>query len=574
MPFKDGYVLSTVLFIAISVASICLTSISCSPGGESAKADTVFFNGVIYTVDDAFSVAEAAAIKDGKFIAVGGDEEILALAGPQTRRIDLGGKAVVPGLVDAHAHMMLYSLGLDRIDAMGAPGAAAVAEMVAAWATMIPAGDWITGWGWDSNDWEGMEFPTRGMLDEAAPENPVSLFKQDGHAAWVNSEALRIAGIDRNTPDPPGGTIIRDSRGNPTGVLIDTAMNLVNSHIPEAPFEKQKELLTKAVQKWLAVGLVGIHDMGDGPEEAALVKALIDDGAFPFRIYFSYDNTLDNLDELLAAGTEEYGDGRLVIRSIKAFIDGSLGSHSAALLEPFEGRPGDTGLQITSRDELTDLAERCLNAGFQLETHACGDRGARIILDAYEEALSRVPTPDHRFRIEHAQMVDADDIPRFAQLGVIPSMQPTHCTSDNPWVIELVGAERAAGLYAWRSMLDAGSYIPCGSDFPVESINPMLGIYAAITRQHEDGTPEGGYNPEQRMTREEVLRGFTIWAAKAAFQEDRLGSIEPGKRADLVVLDRDIMKVPPLEIPGTKVLMTIFEGDVVYNSEPGVTEEQ
>ncbi len=562
-----GSEVSMVSLTAALVSIICLLLISCAPGDGAAKADTVYFNGVIYTVDDGFSVVEAVAISGGKFIAVGSNEEILALAGPETERIDLAGKAVVPGMVDAHAHMRWYSLGLDQINALGAPSAEAVAKMVAEKVATVSPGEWIQGQGWDSNDWKGMEFPTHALLDTVAPDNPVYLVKQDFHIAWVNSEAMRIAGIDRNTPDPDGGRIVHDDNGEPTGILVQNAMDLAYNCIPDASFEKMKELVSKALNNWLAVGLTGIHDMGGGSEEVRLVKELIDEDAFPFRIYYTYNNTVENLDELLAAGPEEYGDGRLVIRGVKAFIDVSLGSHTAALLEPFEGRPGDRGLLLMSREELALLGERCLKSGFQLVTHACGDRGARIVLDAYEDALSRVPATDHRFRMEHAQMVHPVDIPRFASLGVIPSMQPTHCTSDHPWVIELVGPERATYLYAWRSMLDAGAYVPCGSDFPVEDINPMFGIYAAVTRQHPDGTPENGYSPEQRMTREEVLKGFTIWAARVAFQEDKLGSIEPGKRADLVILDRDIMKVPPMEILSAKVLKTVLDGEVVYQSD-------
>ena len=562
-----GSELSMVSLTAALVSIICLLLISCTPGDGAAKADTVYFNGVIYTVDDGFSVVEAVAISGGKFIAVGSDEEILTLAGPETERIDLRGKAVVPGMVDAHAHMKWYSLGLDQINAIGAPSAEAVAEMVAEKVATVSPGEWIQGQGWDSNDWEGMEFPTHAMLDAVAPDNPVYLVKQDFHIAWVNSEALCIAGIDRNTPDPDGGRIVHDDNGEPTGILVQNARDLVYNCIPDASFEKRKELVSQAVDNWLAVGLTGMHDMGDGTEEVRLVKELIDEDAFPFRVYYTYNNTVENLDELLAAGPEEYGDGRLVIRGVKVLIDVSLGSHTAALLEPFEGRPGDRGLLLMSQEDLASLAERCLKSGFQLVTHACGDRGARVILNAYEEALKKVPTQDHRFRMEHAQMVDAADIPRFAELGVIPSMQPTHCTSDNPWVIELVGAERASHLYAWRSMVDAGSIIPCGSDFPVEEINPMFGIYAAVTRQHEDGTPEGGYQPELCLTREEALRGFTIWAAKVAFQEDKLGSIEPGKQADLVVLDRDIMKVPPMELLSAKVFKTVLDGEVVYQRD-------
>jgi predicted amidohydrolase YtcJ len=552
------------LVVVLMVGLLVLSACAPAQDAEAQQADTILYNGVFYTVDAEFSVAEAVAIKNKTVLAVGSNREILALAGPETLRIDLQGKAVVPGLVDAHTHMMGYALGLDQVDLMGCGSAEEAAAKVAAKAKDSQPGEWILGQGWDSNEWADRSFPTCAPLDKAAPANPVVLVKQDGHSCWINSAAMRAAGIDAGTPEPDGGKIIRDGAGNPSGVLVDTAMGLIESHVPPVSPERQRILLARAVRDWLAVGLVGIHDMGGGLEEIAAVKALIDQGDFPFRVYFNFADNLADLDEILKAGPAEYGDGRLVLRSVKAYIDGSLGSRSAALLEGYVGRPDDTGLLVNSKDYIQDLTERCLRAGFQVSTHACGDRGARLVLDAYEAALKSIPTADHRLRVEHAQLLAPGDFQRFASLGVIPSMQPSHCTSDFPWGIDLLGEERAKGAYAWRSFLDAGSIIPCGSDFPVERINPMLGFYAAITRQHEDGTPAEGYYPEQRMIREEALKGFTIWAAHAAFAEKEQGSLEPGKRADLVVLDRDIMKAPPRDIIDTKVVLTLLDGKIVY----------
>lgn len=553
------FFLTAILFALLSI-------IAMGKDVTTEKADVILHNGTIYTVDNDFSIAEAVAIKGKTIIAVGAGKEILGCKDANTIIIDLHGLTAVPGLVDAHAHMTMYAAGLDQINAIGARSPEEVAAKVAAKANKAGPGEWITGHGWDSNDWADRSFPTCAPLDKAAPDNPVFLTKQDGHSCWVNSKALQLAGINSDTRDPEGGTIIRDADGNPSGVLVDTAMELVRRLIPPTSKSRMKALLAQAVGNWLSVGLIGIHDMGGSPAEAALVKELIDEGNFPFRVYFHYDNTLKNLEELISAGPVSYGDGRLEIRAVKAYIDGSLGSHSAALLQPYTDRADDKGLLIMNQDDLQDLTERCLKAGFQVATHACGDRGARIVLNAYENALKNAPAPGHRLRIEHAQLIAPEDFRRFSSLGVLPSMQPSHCTSDFPWGIDLLGRKRAEGAYAWRSFIDAGSIVPCGSDFPVEDINPIQGFYAAVTRQHEDGTPQAGYFPEQRMTREEALKGFTIWAAYAAFAEETHGSIETGKRADLVVLDRDIMKIAPREIVGAKVILTMIDGKIVYHS--------
>jgi predicted amidohydrolase YtcJ len=549
-PLVAGIVLLAALFTAFQPAPL-------------EQADTILFNGTVYTVSDDWKVASAIAIKGNKILAVGGDEEILALAGPQTKKIDLEGKTVVPGLVDAHAHLTSYAASLDELCLVGTSSAEEIAALVKTKAAEIGPGHWIVGNGWDQNDWPVKEFPTHAVLDDAAPDNPVILTRIDGHAVWANSKAMALTGVSRDTKAPSGGEIIRDGRGEPTGIFVDEAEGLVTKGIPPTPPARLKELVAQAVKNCLAVGLTGIHDMGGGPAQIEMFRALIDEGRLPFRIYFNLSAGLPNIDALLAKGPQNYGDGKLIVRSIKCFADGALGSRGAYMLEPYSDRPDSHGLIVTSEEKLTDYAIRALKAGFQVSTHAIGDGGNRIVLNAYEAALKAVPTKDPRLRIEHAQVIAPEDIPRFAQLGVIPSMQPTHCTSDLPWAIDRIGFKRVKGAYAWRTLLDTGVFIPCGSDFPVEQIDPRLGLYAAVTRKHPDGTPVEPYYPEQFqqvMTREEALKGFTIWAAKAAFAESWLGSLEPGKRADLVVFDRDIMKVEPAEILKAKVVITMVDG--------------
>ena len=560
--------------VALSFSSALTTTPTSAQEAAAEPADVILLNGTVYTVDSEFAVAEAVAVRGNRIAAVGSTEEMRALVGPATLLIDLDGRTVIPGLVDAHVHLFGYAASLDRLDLVGTGSADEIAEMVAARAREVGPGAWILGRGWDQNDWPEQRFPTHEILDSAAPDNPVLLGRIDGHANWANAAAMEIGGVTRETDDPDGGEIIRDAEGNPTGVFIDAAEGLVGRHVPPMPRERLKVLLARAVRNCLAVGLVGVHDMGGGPANIALARELIDEGNFPFRLYFNLSSTLGNLDELLAEGPSCYGGGRLSVRSVKAYIDGALGSRGAALLEPYSDRPESTGLLMTTPEELQELTERCLRAGFQVSTHAIGDRGNRIVLDAYEAALAAVPRPDARLRIEHAQIIAPDDIPRFAQIGVLPSMQPTHCTSDFPWALDRLGPQRARGAYAWRSLLDTGVVIPCGSDFPVELIDPMLGFYAAVTRRHADGSPADGYFPEQRMRREEALRGFTAWAAYAAFAEGESGSLEPGKLADLVVLDRDIVRAPPQEILEAVVILTMVDGRIAYHRGAGASDPE
>ena len=569
---------STARFLTgIALAGMLVTGLAgCQPAADT-KADVVLFGGTVYTVDPDWKIATAVAIKGNEILATGSDSEIEAYIGPDTKKIDLAGKAVLPGLIDSHVNLVNYSGSLDSLDLVETTSAEEIAAMVRAKAEEIVPGEWILGYGWDHNVWPGRQFPTFEILDEAAPDNPVLLTRKDGHAGWVNSSAMKLAGITRATQAPSGGEIKRDAAGNPSGVFVDAAMDMVEKSVPPMSHERLANLIEQAVDNCLAVGLTGGHNMSVPPvvlggelEHIEIIKGMIEEGRFPFRLYFHLSDGLENLDEVMAQGHQNHGDGRLIVRAVKCFADGSLGSRSAAMLDPYTDDPSTSGLVVLDEAQLTDVSIRALKAGFQVTTHACGDRGAQITLNAYEAALKAVPTEDHRLRMEHAQMLAPEDIPRFAQLGVIPSMQPTHFTSDTPWVIDRIGMERVKYAYAWRTMLNTGVYVPCGSDFPVENINPMFGFYSAITRKHQDGTPEEPYYPshfDEVMTREEVLKGFTIWAAKAAFSEDWLGSLEAGKRADLVVLDRDVMKVEPPEILGTKVVLTMVDGEVVYRGE-------
>lgn len=552
--------------LVLTLISVTALLLSCAQP-QQKEADLVLHNGVIYTVDNNFSVVEAIAILNDKIVATGSDADLKVYIDSAKEKIDLGGKAVYPGLIDAHAHITGYAQNLDKIDFMDTTSAEQIAAMVAEKAKTLKPGEWITGRGWDQNDWPIKEFPTYQILSEAAPDNPVVLTRVDGHANWANAKAMEIAGVDKSTADPSGGEIIRDNNGNPTGVFIDNAETLITRHVPDMAPERTRELLKKAIANCNAAGLTGVHDMGGGPANVEMMKSLIDEDAFPFRVFFNYSTGLKNLDQILAAGIINHGDYKLVAGSIKAFCDGALGSRGAAMLEPYSDRPDSTGLIVDDEDRLAEFATKALENGFQMSVHAIGDKANRMTLNAYERAIKATGKTGARLRIEHSQILAPEDIPRFKELEVLPSMQPTHCTSDMPWAIDRVGEERAKGAYAWRSLLETGVIIPCGSDFPVEKIEPLRGFYSAVTRKHEDGQPENGYFPDQVMTRQEALKGFTIWAAYSGFMENVVGSLEVGKKADLIIMDRDIMKVPEEKILGSVVLKTFVDGKLVYSKE-------
>jgi predicted amidohydrolase YtcJ len=391
----------------------------------------------------------------------------------------------------------------------------------------------------------------------------------DGHAVWVNGTVLQLAKITRATPDPDGGKIVRDKAGNPTGVFVDNAVDMVEAVMPQPSEEERTEAFQRAVEECVKVGLTEVHDMGVDMEGIGIYKKLIARKRFPFRVYVAIGGVGEPWNQYLKRGPETNGyDGRLTVRALKLYADGALGSRGAALIEPYSDDPGNRGLTLTSSGQLKVAAMQALDKGFQVCIHAIGDRGNNIALNVYAEVLKSDPAKakDVRFRIEHAQVVDVNDIPRFHQLGVLPSMQPAHCTSDMYWAEDRVGPKRVRGAYAWRSFINSGSIIPAGSDSPVESPDPLRGFYAAITRQDQEGFPAGGWYPEQRMTREEALKGFTTWAAYASFEENTKGAIEEGKVADFTILSDDIMKIEPKQILDTRVEMTIIGGEVVYTA--------
>jgi predicted amidohydrolase YtcJ len=532
---------------------------------QQPRADLIVTNGRIYTVDETHPIVEAFAVKDGRIEFAGSAREAMALRGPQTRVVDLHGGTVIPGMVDAHAHFLGLGLGLQNVDLNDALSYDEVIARVVERAKRAPAGAWILGRGWDQNRWADTHFPTADALSRAVPDHPVWLTRVDGHAGLANAAALKAAGVTAATKDVTGGRIERDANGNPAGVFVDNAQSIVDRVVPPASREQERQALIDAAKEANRWGLVGLHDAGEGRATIDVVEELARAGQLSLRVYMMVSDDSAAIAHYFARGPQSaLYDGHLWIRTVKLYADGALGSRGAALLEPYSDDPKNVGLLRTTPQHIQDVATRALRAGFQVATHAIGDRGNRVALDAYEAALNAVPTADHRFRIEHVQILHHDDVPRFAQLGVIPSMQAVHATSDMYWAGTRLGAVRLLGAYVWRSLLNTGVVIPNGSDFPVERVNPLLSFHAAVTRQDARDWPPGGWFPEQRMTRDEALRSMTIWPAFAAFQETAMGSIAAGKYADFVILDRDIMTVGDRDLLGTQVLATYIGGKAVY----------
>lgn len=532
---------------------------------QQQPADLIVTNARIHTVDENRPLAEALAVRNGRILFVGSARGAEVYAGPRTQRLDLEGRTVIPGMVDAHVH--LYGLGtaLRTVDLVGTRSFDEVIARVVERARTTPPGQWIRGRGWDQNDWGDTRFPTHEALSRAVPDHPVHLTRVDGHAALVNARALELAGVTAQTPDPDGGRVMRDERGNATGVLIDRAMGIVSRVIPDASRGEIREAVLAAIAEVNKWGLTGVHDAGVGSQIIDVYEELAKEGRYNLRNYVMIASNDETLDRYFGRGPQNgLYDGRLWIRAIKISSDGALGSRGAALIEPYSDDPQNRGLITTPYERVRDVAVRALRAGFQLNVHAIGDRANRMVLDAFESALEEEPRADHRFRIEHAQIIHFQDIPRFAALDVIPSMQGSHQTSDMYWAMNRVGWTRVQGAYAWRSLLNTGVVIPNGSDFPVEHPNPLISFKAFVTRQDEDGWPAGGWFPAERTTREEALTSMTLWPAYAAFMERDYGSLAAGKVADFVVLDQDIMSVAPERILDTRVVMTVLGGKVVY----------
>jgi predicted amidohydrolase YtcJ len=531
-------------------------------------ADLVIIGGKVATVDSNFSITEAVAVQNNKIIFVGTNEEANKYIDAKTKVVKLNGELVLPGLVDSHGHLTGYGKSLEHIDLVGTNSFQEVLDLVKEKVETIKAGEWILGRGWDQNDWKVNEFPHHQALSRITPNNPVMLSRIGGHALLVNQKAIEIAGINGNTPDPDGGKIKREPHGKPTGIFIDNAEELITNYIPKYSTEKIRGIIQNAANNCVELGLTGMGDAGIPISRIDDYKYLIKNNKMPLRINAMLTDTVisDFSRFLQKYGINSYGDDFLKVKSVKLYADGALGSRGAALLEPYSDDPENSGLIVTDSLHILEVARAALNNDFQVCTHAIGDRAIRTILNIYEEALNENPHEDHRFRIEHSQIVNLNDIPRYAELQVIPAMQPQHAVSDMPWTEDRIGPDRVKGAFAFRSFIDEGLIIPCGSDVPVEIPNPLIGIHNAVTRQDAKGYPEGGWLPEQRMTIEEAIKGYTIWAATAAFQEDILGSIEVGKYADFTILDKDILTIDPMEILETKPIYTIVGGQIRYQA--------
>ena len=555
------------LVSSVTVAVIVSGAVAFS---RPKTADVVFLNGNIYTGSDQQPRAEALAIEGERVVFVGSTADARKRTGEQTRIIDLQGRTVLPGLTDAHCH--IFGVG-EREMTLNLEGSntreqflARVKERVA----QTARGEWVTGRGWIETFWNPPQFPTAAELDEIAPENPVFLTRADGHAAVANAAALRIAGITADTPAPFGGEILKDkTTGAPTGMLVDHATDLVEKHLPPATAADKERALLLGARRSIELGWCEVQNPGSDLEEVEIMRRSFDSGKLKLRIYNGVSGPGPAADRLLTDGPViATNGGRFSQRAIKFYADGALGSRGAALLEKYADADS-SGFLTNTEENLRPLFEKALRRGIQVQTHAIGDRGNRFVLDLYEAAFKAVPLPERkvpkpRWRIEHAQIVSPQDIPRFAKLGVIPSMQPSHAIGDLFFAPSRLGNERLAGAYAWQSLIKSGATIPGGSDAPVERGEPMIEFYAAVARKDQKGFSAEGWHPEQAVSREQALKMFTAWPAFAAFEEKDKGSIEVGKLADLTVLSADIMKIPPPEILKTRCMMTVIAGEIVY----------
>ncbi|MBU1421606.1 MAG: amidohydrolase [Bacteroidetes bacterium] len=528
------------------------------------RADMILINGNIYTGNDANPFAQAIAIKDKNIIALGSSADI-SQKYKSNNVIDLRGKTVIPGLIDSHAHMFGFGQMLNSIMLVGITSVEEIAEKIQEKAASTPAGEWIYGRGWDQTLWADKSFPTKDILDQVSPDNPVILGRIDGHAIWVNQKAMDVAGISASTPDPDGGKILRDQKNNPTGIFIDNATELIRKIFPPPSDLETENCILLAAKECVKAGLTEVHDMGLNSQTIRVYKKLADEKKLPLRIYGAIDAPSDTWNEMYKNGpTIGYGDGMLTIRAVKMYADGALGSRGAALIEDYSDDPVNRGLTLLSDSEMEKIGTQAIEHGFQVCTHAIGDRANHVVLNLYEKLIAKSKKSDLRLRIEHAQVLDPTDIPRFKALGVLPSMQPIHATSDMDWAAARLGAQRVKGAYAWKSLINTGAIIPAGSDFPNDIMQPLWGFYAEITRTDQDGNPIGGWYPQECMSREEALKSYTLWAAYSSFQENKRGTVEIVKLADLTILSKDIMKISPEAILTTEVEYTIVGGNIVF----------
>lgn len=560
--------------IALSLIIAALSFASFAPGEAQVEpADIVFKNGNVYTANDAAPRAEAIAVKYGRVVFVGSNADAKRHEGKGARVIDLKGKTVLPGFVDSHYHFSGVGFREMNLNLEGTTSLEDFLAKVKARVDKAKPGEWVTGRGWIETFWKPQAFPTRADLDKISPNNPVYLTRADGHGAVANSAALKIAGIDKNTENPFGGEIMKDKQsGEPNGMLLDRAQGLITRHIPQSTRADLEQALILADKRSVSLGWTQIHDAGVSWDQIELMKKLLGEKKLRIRLYEAIRGPGADAQRLLREGPQVgLYDGRLTVRTIKVSIDGALGSKGAALLENYSDH--DTAGFLTQKeDQVLPMLEEALRKSVQVEVHAIGDRANRTILDWYEKAFNEVPMierrdrSDPRWRIEHAQIVHPDDIPRFAKLKIIPSMQPSHAIGDLHFAVSRVGVKRLAGAYAWQSFIKQGNVIAGGSDAPVERGEPMIEFYAAVARKDQKGFAGEGWHPEQAVTREQALKMFTIWPAFAAFEEKNRGSIEVGKYADLTVLSADIMKIPEAEILKTRCAMTVINGEIVWEA--------
>jgi len=551
--------------ILISLIILSFLATACS---QSEPETTVYENVKGYTfADGEITNFSSIAFREGKVLKTA-NEGTLAGEYAGARVLDGEGNVMLPGLIDAHGHVMGLGFQELDVDVAGAGSLDSTLQMVSNYASEYSDREWILGRGWNHTRWDINRFPTAEELDGAVEDRPVWLSRVDGHAGWANTKAMEAAGITAETEDPQGGKIIRDENGNPTGVFIDAAMNLVESEVPARTDQEREMALEKALQQMSAHGITSVHDAGVGVDTWQLYTDFADNGKMITRIYGMISGPGETFDTLSENGPiTSYAEDRLALRSVKLYADGALGSRGAAMIEPYSDDPGNRGLLFASEEEMTDMIMKTASEGYQTNVHAIGDRANRVVLDAFANVKDSLGDQGLRHRIEHAQIVSLKDIPRFEELNIIASMQPTHATSDMNMAEDRVGPDRIEGGYAWKTFLEQGTVVASGSDFPVEDVNPFYGLYSAITRQDHQGNPEGGWHPDEALSRENALRSFTIDAAYAGHQEEILGTLEDGKWADFILIDRDIMDVPREEIWQTKVLETWVAGEQVYSAE-------
>lgn len=537
----------------------CIAVILLVSCNNKQPADLLVHNAVIYTVDSGFHIAEAMAIKDGKIIAVGTNKDLQEKYDPK-ENLDANGKFIYPGFIDAHAHFYRYGIGLQTVDLVGTNSWDEIVDKLKVFAAQHTDG-WLLGRGWDQNDWAVKEFPSKEKLDEDFPNRPVLLARVDGHGAIANQAALDIAGI---TPGQKiSGGEIEVKNGKLTGILIDNAIDLVYAKIPDPPPARIKQLVLDAQQNCFAAGLTTIDDCGLDYTEAMRIDSMQRSGELKMRLYVMLSDAKRNFDFLLQKG--KIKTDRLNVRSVKVYADGALGSRGACLLHPYSDRPGWSGFLLSSKEHFDSVANLLYSKDLQMCTHAIGDSGNRVILTTYAKYLQG--KNDKRWRIEHAQVVNENDFKLFGEYNIIPSVQPTHATSDMYWAGQRLGKEREKGAYAYNDLLKQNGWIPLGTDFPVEDISPFKTFFAAVVRKDAKGWPQGGYQPENALSRVNALRGMTIWAARSNFEEHEKGSIEAGKFADFVILDNDLMRAPENELPRISVMKTYVNGEKVYEKK-------